>query len=214
MKFDFRRNTPVERYMLLSSFIVPRPIALVTTMSPDGKDNAAPFSLFNAFSEDPPLLILGLQARADGSIKDTTRNIRATGEFVVHVVDEAIGEAMSVCAINFPSGESEAEAAGLTLVASDTVAPKRIAEAPASFECRQKVILEFSAERQLAIGEVLCMHVREGLLDPGTLWVRIEAYHPIGRLFEMLYSRTSETFELIVSSYEEWLAKAGRKQAD
>lgn len=98
---DFAAIAPRERYKLLCATIMPRPIALVTTISPDGVVNAAPFSFFNVFSEDPALVVLGLQHKPANAPKDTTRNIAETGAFVVNLVDEDLAEAMNICAIDF-----------------------------------------------------------------------------------------------------------------
>src|ERR1700682_6771386 len=103
----FRELDPHDRYKLLCGVVVPRPIALVTTLDDNGKVNAAPFSFFNVFSEDPPLVVLGLQHKADRSPKDTTRNIHRNGKLVVHMGDEGVGAAMNDCAVDFPSGHSE-----------------------------------------------------------------------------------------------------------
>ena len=97
MKIDFQEISPRERYKLLSSTVIPRPIALVSTRGIDGVDNAAPYSFFNVFSEDPPILILGLQNKDDGAPKDTARNILDTGEFVVNLIDRKMAEAMNNC---------------------------------------------------------------------------------------------------------------------
>src|SRR6202140_1179804 len=121
---------PHERYKLLCGVVVPRPIALVTTLDANGAVNAAPFSFFNVFSEDPPLVVLGLQNKADRTPKDTTRNIRRDGEFVVHMVDEALASAMNDCAIDFPSGNSEVEATGLATLPSIDIAVPRLAAGP------------------------------------------------------------------------------------
>ena len=104
---SFRELDPHDRYKLLCGVVVPRPIALVTTLDENGKVNAAPFSFFNVFSEDPPLVVLGLQHKADGSPKDTTRNIHRSGQFVVHMVDEALAATMNDCAVDFPSGKAK-----------------------------------------------------------------------------------------------------------
>src|SRR5579864_9307133 len=96
--FSFHDLAPRDRYKLLCAVVVPRPIALVTTLDENGALNAAPFSFFNVFSEDPALVVLGLQHRPDGTPKDTTRNIHRCGEFVVHMVDEALASAMNDCA--------------------------------------------------------------------------------------------------------------------
>ena len=119
---SFRELDPHDRYKLLCGVVVPRPIALVTTLDENGSVNAAPFSFFNVFSEDPPLLVLGLQHKADLSPKDTTRNIHRSGQFVVHLVDEALAAAMNDCAIDFPSGDSEVEATGLKTLPSIDIA--------------------------------------------------------------------------------------------
>jgi flavin reductase (DIM6/NTAB) family NADH-FMN oxidoreductase RutF len=107
LSFNFAELQPTQRYKLLCGLVVPRPIALVTSTSPDGVVNAAPFSFFNVFSEHPALLVLGLQHNEDGSPKDTTRNIHLTGEFVVNLVDEGIAEAMNLTATDFPPGGGE-----------------------------------------------------------------------------------------------------------
>jgi flavin reductase (DIM6/NTAB) family NADH-FMN oxidoreductase RutF len=98
---------PALRYKLLVGVVVPRPIAFVTTLGADGQVNAAPFSFFNVFSEEPPLVVLGLQSKPDNSPKDTTANIRRSGEFVVNLVDEDLAEAMNLCAVDFPPEVSE-----------------------------------------------------------------------------------------------------------
>ena len=103
-----------DRYKLLISLVIPRPIALVTTLGPTGVVNAAPFSFFNMFSESPPLAVLGLQVRPDGGLKDTAAHIRDRGEFVINLVDEALGEQMNQCAVDFPPDVSEIDAAKLT----------------------------------------------------------------------------------------------------
>ena len=111
---DFTALPARDRYKLLCALVVPRPIALVTTLGPGGIVNAAPFSFFNVFAETPPLVVLGLQSRPDGSLKDTSAHIRNIGSFTVNLVDEALAERMNVCAVDFPPGTSELDAAGLT----------------------------------------------------------------------------------------------------
>jgi flavin reductase (DIM6/NTAB) family NADH-FMN oxidoreductase RutF len=112
LSFNFAELQPSQRYKLLCGLVVPRPIALVTSISREGIVNAAPFSFFNVFSEHPALLVLGLQHNQDGSPKDTTRNIHLSGEFVVNLVDEALAEAMNLTATDFPPGEGEPMALG------------------------------------------------------------------------------------------------------
>src|SRR6185295_835895 len=149
LSYDPAAMAQRDRYKLLISLVIPRPIALVTTLGPTGVVNAAPFSFFNLFSESPPLCVLGLQSKPDKSLKDTSAHIRDRGAFVVNLVDEALGERMNICAIDFPPEISEIDAANLTLLPSEKVAIPRIAEAPAALECRHYTTLEVSAERRL-----------------------------------------------------------------
>lgn len=208
MKIDINALPPAAQYKLLSSTIVPRPIALVSTWSKKGGDNAAPFSFFNVMGENPPVLVLGLEAkRGSGDLKDTTINIRDNGQYVVHMVDEALAEAMNICAIDFPDGESEAGHAGLELTPSSVVKPKRIVAAPVAFECERIALLQISPGRNIAIGKVVMMHVRDGLLDPVTHYIDPEKYHPVGRMFGRLYTRTRDHFEMVVPGHADWLAR-------
>ena len=108
LSLKFADLAPRQRYKLLCGLVVPRPIALVSTLSPSGVVNAAPYSFFNAFSENPALIVLGLQHNDDGTPKDTTRNIHVSGEFVVNLVDEGIAEAMNITATEFPSDDERA----------------------------------------------------------------------------------------------------------
>jgi len=211
LSLNFADLEPRQRYKLLCGLVVPRPIALVTTLSPEGVVNAAPFSFFNVFSENPALIVLGLQHNADGSPKDTTRNIHVTGEFVVNLVDEAIAEAMNLTSIDFPPGESEPLIAGLGLAPSVQVKPPRLVTAPAAFECRRTVGMAFGPQRELLIGEVLGVHVRDGIVDSATLNVDFAALRPVGRLCGNAYARQRDMFELRRVTYAEW--RRSREQA-
>lgn len=210
MKIDIAALLPEQQYKLLSATIVPRPIALVTTLSATGRVNAAPFSFFNVMGEDPPVVVLGLQQHPDGNLKDTTTNIQKRGQFVVHMVDEELADAMNVCGIRFPLDVEEVEQAGLNVAPSDRIAPPRIVEAPVSFECERIGLLQISPGRHIAIGKAVMMHIRDGLIDPEKLYVDQEAYRPVGRLGGLLYTRTREHFVLPRPSYQEWLASRGK----
>lgn len=203
MFIDFEKITPLERYKLLTAAVVPRPIALVSTLAPDGSVNAAPFSFFNVFSEDPALAVLGLQHAPDGSIKDTTRHILDNGEFVINLVDRQLADAMAICAARLPANVSEIEAAGLSVTASQHVGPPRIAQAPVSLECRTWEIRQITPTRHLAIGEIIALSARDGLIDPETLYFDMDAYEPIGRLVANSYCHTGDRFEIRVPSYPE-----------
>ena len=128
MDIDFSAITEYQRYKLMASLIVPRPIALVTTLGANGVVNAAPFSMFNMVGEEPPLVMLSINRLQDGHLKDTAANILASGEFVVHIADEAMAPQMHACGASLPPEVSELEATGLTPVPSITVKPPRIAE--------------------------------------------------------------------------------------
>jgi flavin reductase (DIM6/NTAB) family NADH-FMN oxidoreductase RutF len=213
VRFDLAELSERARYTLLAGLIVPRPIALVTTRAADGRVNAAPFSFFNVFAEEPPLVVLGLGVSASGGAKDTTVNTRETGEFVINLVDEAIALAMNLCAIDFPPEVSEIAVAGLELAPSEQVAPPRLAQAPVSLECRRFLTLQPARERYLVLGEVALVHVRDGIVDPATLRVDREVYAPIGRLFGGGYVRTHDRLEIPRLTYREWLARSpGRSE--
>jgi flavin reductase (DIM6/NTAB) family NADH-FMN oxidoreductase RutF len=207
--FPLRDLSPHDRYKLLCGAVVPRPIALVTTLDANGAVNAAPFSFFNVFSEDPPLVALGLQHKPDRAPKDTTRNIHRDGEFVVHMVDEPLAAAMNGCAVDFPSGESEVAAMGLATLPSVDVRVPRLAAAPFALECRRSVSLAFGPGRELLVGEVLRVHAREGLVDEASMYVDLAAYRPIGRLFGNLYTYQRESFAMDRESHSQWSARAG-----
>ncbi|MGH6943151.1 MAG: flavin reductase family protein [Geminicoccaceae bacterium] len=209
ISFDLKELEPGRRYKLLASLVVPRPIALVTTRCKDGRPNAAPFSFFNVLAEEPPIVVLGIGANASGGAKDTTNNIRDTGEFVVHLVDDAIAEAMNLCAIDFPPELSEIEAAGFDLVPGETVDVPRIAQSPVHLECRRLVTLQPGPERSIVLGEVLMIHAREGVVDAATLRVD-HGYAPIGRLFGGGYVRSHDRFEMPRMTYRQWRARNGR----
>jgi flavin reductase (DIM6/NTAB) family NADH-FMN oxidoreductase RutF len=209
VEFDFSTISAELRYKLLVGFVGPRPIALVTSRSAAGVDNAAPMSFFNVFAQTPPLLILGLQSRPVGSPKDTTQNILETGEFVVNLVDEAIARPMVVCAIEFPPEIDEVTTAGLSWLPSVTVAPGRIAQAPVAFECRLERVIEYPS-RHIVFGEVAYMHVRDACIDPQTLRVRPEHYCPVARLHGDNYISAKDQYVLRKPSYEEWSTQVGQ----
>ena len=197
MELDLEGHLADRAYPILASLVVPRPIALVTTLSPDGKVNAAPFSFFNVLGADPPILAVAPGDRDDGTPKDTARNIRLTHEFVVNLVDEAIAEAMNRCAASLPYGEDELQHAGLHSSQSSVVKAPRITEAPVSLECKEWGTLQIGDNR-VVIGLVKRIHLRDELFDPLTKRVNSERLHLIGRMASPhWYCRTHDRFELI-----------------
>ena len=198
MLFDFADLSEKARYKLLCATVLPRPIAWVTTLGDAGQVNAAPFSFFNVFSEDPALVILGLQHHPDGTPKDTTRNIRTRGEFVVNVVSEELMSAMVETASLYPSNESEAEALGLAVEPSATIETPRLAAAPAALECRTYQVMPVGPHREILIGEVSALQIRDELVDAETHHVEWGEAYPLGRLFADRYSRTRESDRLSI----------------
>ncbi|BAM04938.1 flavin reductase family protein [Phycisphaera mikurensis] len=207
MNVDFNGLASKERYKLLSSFVVPRPIALVTSLGEAGVVNAAPYSFFNCFGSDPGLVILNVGDRPEddhgGVAKDTARNAERHGFFVVNAVDAGMAERMNGCAASFPPGESEAEAVGFTLAACPGTDVPRIAEAPASFACRTHRVEAIGGNR-LVLGEVLHGSFREGLVDPESWRVDPDAFTPLGRLGGAGgYTRCGDRLEMKRPSVEE-----------
>lgn len=195
MEIDFEAITEYQRYKLMASLIVPRPIALVTTLGLEGTANAAPFSMFNMLGEEPPIVMISVNRLGDGSQKDTAANIVRTGDFVVHLSDEAMAEKMHRCGERLPPDVSELARVGLTAVPSTQVAPPRIAEAPVAFECKLWETLE-TKSRQIFIGRVLRLHARDGLIDTERWRVRLQQYFPVGRFGASFYVTTRDRFSL------------------
>src|ERR1017187_6857810 len=197
MELDLEGKHADRAYALLASLVTPRPIAWVTTLSPDGVVNAAPFSFFNVLGANPPILGFCPGDRSDGTPKDTARNIRLTHEFVVNLVDEKVSEAMNRTAAALPYGVGELTSAGLTTALSSAVKPPRIAESPASLECKEWGTLQIGGNR-LIIGLVKRVQVRDELFDPQTQRIRTERFHVIGRMASPnWYCRTRDRFEMI-----------------
>ncbi|MGD0539721.1 MAG: flavin reductase family protein [Verrucomicrobiota bacterium] len=197
MELDLEGALAHRAYPILASLVTPRPIALITTLGPDGVVNAAPFSFFNVLGANPPILAVAPGDRDDGTPKDTARNIRLSHEFVVNLVDEPLAEAMNRCAASLPYGQSELASAGLTAAASTVVRPPRIAEAPVSLECVEWGTLQIGGNRVI-IGLVKRVHLRDELFDAEKQRVRGDRLFLIGRMASPhWYCRTCDRFELI-----------------
>jgi flavin reductase (DIM6/NTAB) family NADH-FMN oxidoreductase RutF len=212
MHFDLAKIPATEGYKLLVGTVVPRPIALTTTVDAAGRVNAAPFSFFNAVSSHPPVVVLGISpgdAAGDG-YKDTERNIRDSGEFVVNLVDEDLAERMNVCAVDFPAGIGELEKAGLEAVPAFELRPPRIAAAPVSFECRRITGLSLGSRSTLEVGRVVHIHIRDDLVDPERYYVHTDRMRLIGRMHGRgWYARTGDLFDMPRMTLAEWQARRG-----
>ena len=195
MEIDLLGLKPSERYQILASLVTPRPIAWVTTIDQEGRVNAAPFSFFNVFGSNPPLVAFAPGNKEPGIPKDTARNVRQNREFVIHLVPENLTEAMVATSASLPEGVSELEAAGLTTTPSLRIAPPRITEAPIALECTEHQTMEIGANR-LVIGIVQHIYVKDGLLNPDNYHLEQSDWTPIGRMASPdWYCRTSDIFE-------------------
>lgn len=212
MRFDTENTSNSVTYKLLIGLIVPRPIALITSMGEDGLLNAAPFSAFNYFCTDPPIVGIGVTNRPDQEFvpKDTARNIRRTGEFVVNVVTEDIAEKMNICATDFPAAMSEVEIAGFTTLPSEKVKVPRLAEAHAALECREHTTMEIGRSR-IILGRVVSIYVDDVFVDPAGPYIKSDAMHNIGRMNGLgNYVRTRDAGITIPRiPYAEWKKRQG-----
>ncbi len=208
MQFDFDALLAKDRYKLITSTIIPRPIAWVVTQSAAGAVNAAPYSFFNAVGSDPPLLSVSMGAPSPGADKDSTANIREGGQFVVNLVNEASAAAMVVTAIEFAPGTSEVAEAGLATVPSVRVAPPRIAGSPVAFECERYQVIDLP-NGSLVLGRILCLHVAdEAVLDAARCTIDTPKLDLVGRMHGGgWYARTHDQFEAPRISVAEWQAR-------
>jgi len=198
-----------EFYNILISAVGPRPIAWVSSLSASGQPNLAPFSFFNAVCANPPLLAFAPAMRSSknlgaaagepaGTPKDTLRNIRETGEFVINVVTFELAGTMNLTSGEYDATINEFDLAKLASAPSKLIRPQRVAESPVSFECRLRQILDFNPGPEggsLVIGEIVSVHisdqhVKEGRLDRNSLDL-------IGRMGGTQYTRTTQRFEMV-----------------
>jgi len=181
-----------DRYKVLTSFVLPRPIAWVTSVGPAGVVNAAPFSFFNVFCEDPALCMFAVSKRPDGRMKDTLANIRRTGEFVVNIPDESLARAMHETSGDFPPDIGEPNYLGLKLAPSSRVATPRLADTPWAMECKTWKEIDVNGDRVLIMGEGINFYIRDELWDHDAMRVHMDRYHPMGRMFADRYCRTDD----------------------
>jgi flavin reductase (DIM6/NTAB) family NADH-FMN oxidoreductase RutF len=195
MLIDVARTTnPMAVYHLLIGIVTPRPIAWVSTIDNEGRLNLAPFSFFNVFGVNPPVVVFSPALKRNGSKKDTLRNIEATGEFVINAAVAGLAEAMNLSAKELPPGQSEAELAGLTMTPALKVKPPRVAESPAHLECTLRQVIPIGSAN-LVIGEVVLIHVADAVLDEHG---RVDPHklRTIARLGGDFYCHTSDVFEM------------------
>ncbi len=207
MQFNLEAERSSVAYKLLVGLVAPRPIALITSIDENGKMNAAPFSAYNYLCVDPPIIGIGVTNRPEAKYlpKDTARNIRRTGEFVVNVVTEDIAQKMNVCAIDFPPEINEVDMAGFTTVSSQAVKPPRIAEAHAALECREFTTMEIGRSR-IILGQVVSVYVDDQFVDPAGPYIKADELHAIGRMNGLgNYVKTRDGFINIPRiSFDDW----------
>ena len=203
LSIDPSQHQPRQIYKLMTGIIVPRPVALVSTVDADGNANLAPFSFFAGVGSAPPTVLFCPALRPDstgqaGKRKDTLHNVEATREFVINVVSEAISAQANATAAEVPPDVDEFRLSGLTPVASELVMPPRVAESPAQMECRLMQVIYTGhkpASGVIVLGEVVRFHVREDLfydfrIDPAAL-------DAVGRMAGNTWARTRDRIDLI-----------------
>ncbi|MDQ0317199.1 flavin reductase family protein [Amorphus orientalis] len=208
--FDFTAMSADECYRLLASSVVPRPIAWVVSRDKDGLVNAAPYSFFNCFGGDPPVIALGILPQPDRP-KDTARNILDSGDFVVNLVTEDVAEAMNLTCIDAPADVSELDLAGLETAPCEKVGPPRIVASPVALECRLAHHIWTGPKQLLIVGHVVAAHYRRDIIDDGDR-PRIDtaAMGMVGRMHGRgSYARTTDLFEMERPRWSEY--KAARK---
>lgn len=198
LSFDPNNQSERDNYKLLIGSIIPRPIAMVTTLSSSGVLNAAPYSYFNIVTANPPLISISVQ-RKQGVPKDTSRNAIESGAFVVHISDESYIQEINVTAASLPPEESEVDLAGLTPIQSDVISVPGLAEAKIRMECllEQVIPLGGTAEApatDLLIGRVVQFHIDESLYQDGH--IDPEGLNPVSRLAGTNYSKLGEIFSI------------------
>jgi flavin reductase (DIM6/NTAB) family NADH-FMN oxidoreductase RutF len=201
MYIDLSNTTHSWRAMhrLYLSFIQPRPIAFASTIDEAGRPNLAPFSFYNMMSANPPIVVFSPALNRLSQPKDTLRNIRATGEFVIATVTEPIAERMNICSTEFDAGISEFEQSGLTAVPATRVRPFLVAESPVNIECRLRQVISLGGEPgagQAIFGEVLAVHVDDAVLAPGDMVCDAAKLRNVARMGGSEYCRSIDRFNL------------------
>ncbi len=190
MEFIVKETDSNTLFRLVLGLVVPRPIGWVSTVSKEGIRNIAPFSFFNAVNDEPPVLMISVSNRDDGSLKDTVKNILETEEFVINLVSEELFEKMLITSEEFPPEVDEFEKANLTSEDSKFIRAPRIKEAKVSFECKLYKYIEIY-DMHVIFGEALLIKVNDEIIDNEGK-VSYEKYRPVGRLGGKYYIRINK----------------------
>jgi len=206
MQIDPSNGDKTTNYRIMRNLVIPRPIALVSTVNQAGVANVAPFSFFGVVSAHPPVIGISIGSRK-GQDKDTMANARSTRELVINLTTEAMKKGMMISAMDFPAGESEVEPSGFATLPSTVVRPPRIAESPAQMECRVTEIMEFGAREQrrnFVIADVVMFHVDDAYLRDDGLPDHLQ-FGILGRLGDDYYWGQKGSYEMKRIKYENWL---------
>jgi flavin reductase (DIM6/NTAB) family NADH-FMN oxidoreductase RutF len=198
MQIEVAQADMVETYRTLVEVVTPRPIAWVTSIDREGRVNLAPFSFFNAFGANPPVVVFSPTNRRNGTKKDTLLNVEATGEFVLNAAVAPLAEQVNLSSTELPPGASEVELTGLSLLPSTRVSVPRIAESPVHLECLVRQILPVGdgpLAANLVIGEVVVIHIDDRVLGPSGR-VDPRKLGTIARLGGEDYCRTTDLFSM------------------
>ena len=194
MRIDPAYLDPETAYRLITGVVVPRPIAWVTSLSATGVLNLAPFSAFMFVSPKPPMLAISV-GRKGNIYKDTAQNILNNEQYVVHIADSSLMNAVHESSTEHPPDVSEVDELGLATLPGERIKVPRLAAAPIAMECRFRQCLEFGETRsRLIVGEVLVFHIRDGLLNNGK--IETEALDPIARIAGPRYAKLGEIVTL------------------
>lgn len=207
MLFDFEQMTPMQCFEFLTGTVVPRPIALITSLSPDGRVNAAPYSFFNIMGIEPPVVACTVLPNPDGRMKDTGRNILSAREFVVNLVPEQIAEAMNITCIDAAPDVEELTLAGLRTIPSSKLRTPRVDGSPVAFECVLHADVPLSTNQFIAIGRIVRAHVaNEFVLDSAKQVFDTPALRLIGAMHAAKwYCRTSDRFAMDRPTWADWV---------
>jgi flavin reductase (DIM6/NTAB) family NADH-FMN oxidoreductase RutF len=207
MHFDIDKMAAIDRYELLLGTVVPRPIALITTISSDGTINAATYSLFNVMGHDPAVAMISVLAHPNQRLRDTTNNILTTKEFVINLVSESLAEAMNITCIDAPAGTNELELANLKTTASIKVKPPRISESPVAYECRFLTSLSFGPNQAIIAGQIIHAYVEDQFVsDAARRLVDTPGLNLIGGMHgARWYAKLSDRFEMDRPTWAEWV---------
>ena len=188
-----------ENHKLMIGSIVPRPIALVSTISKGNINNVAPFSYFNGVCSNPPTIMFAPARRGhDGKTKDTLNNIRETNEFAINIVSEEIVEPMVACSTDYSDEVDEFKISNFTPIQCDKIIAPRVEESKVVFECKLNTIIEIGPSKPgggfVVIGEIVLFHINDDVFKDGK--IDLSLLNPVGRLSGNNYSRVFDSFEV------------------